>query len=264
MLTPDLYGGMAALLYLLYFWLQLRTRTVESFPNRRVAALTVPAMGMHLIYVVLLISADTGIHLSVWSSAIVVSFVATVSTFYLYLILGYRVLALVIVPLTILTLCCGLLFTPSAGATISQPSAIVHVLISMLAYATLALAAIQALSIIVLHRQLKKSESNTFMNWMPPLQTVESTNMHLLWLGVSLLTMTIVTGFYSRWNFVQQEDYRLHMGLAVTCWILYLALVCGQLWFGWRGLISARLSLLAFAMLLVGYFGLKFVLGYGT
>ena len=263
-IAPDLFGGVAALLYLLYLWLQLRTKAIESFPNRRVAALITPAIAMHLVYAVLLVSTGAGIDLSIWSSAIVMTFVAVVCTFYLYLVQGYRVLALIAVPMAIVALFFGLLLTPRDGTLIDQPTMIAHVLISMLAYATLGLAAVQAGSIIMLHQRLKKNDSTAFVKLMPPLQTVEATAMHLLWLGVSLLTLTVATGLIFRWDFVQQGNYVLHMGIALICWVLYLALICGQLWFGWRGQISARLSLLAFAILLIGYFGLQFAFGYGT
>ena len=263
-MAPDIFGGAAALLYLLYLWRQLRTQDIDKFPNRRVAALVIPAIGLHLIYAVLLVQAGTTLLLSVWSSAVLVTLVASIGTFYLYLVQGYRVLALVIVPLAIISLCCGLLLTPAAGITIAQSGVIAHVVISILAYATLALAAIQAASIIALHQSLKKHESTSFVKLMPPLQTVEATDMYLLWLGVSLLTLAIATGFVVKWDLVQTGYYWLHMSLALACWCLYLGLICGKLWFGWRGQISAQLSLLAFAVLLIGYFGLKFVFGFGT
>ncbi len=263
-IAPDLFGGVAALLYLLYLWLQLRAKAIESFPNRRVAALVTPAMAMHLIYAVLVVSTGSGIYLSIWSSAVIMTFVAMVCTFYLYLVQGYRVLALVAVPLAIISLFFGLLLSPREGALIDHPTAIAHVLISMVTYATLGLAAVQAGSIIVLHQRLKRNDSTAFVKLMPPLQTVEATAMHLQWLGVTFLTLTIVTGLIFRWDFVQQGNYVLHLGIALICWVLYLALICGQLWFGWRGQISARLSLLAFAILLIGYFGLQFAFGYGT
>ena len=114
-IAPDLFGGVAALLYLLYLWLQLRAKAIETFPNRRVAALVTPAMGVHLIYAVLVVTTGSGISLSIWSSAVVMTFVAMLFTFYLYLVQGYRVLALVTVPLAIVSLFIGLLLTPIEG-----------------------------------------------------------------------------------------------------------------------------------------------------
>ena len=262
-LAPDLFGGVAALLYLLYLWLQLRTKDFEQFPNRKVLALVIPALCMHLVYAVTVASTGVGLYLATWSSAVIMTFVAMVCTFYLYIAQGYRVLALVTVPLAIVSLSIGLLMSPSRGVLIEQPAMIAHVLISMFAYATLALAAIQSGAIITLHHRLKKSDTTTFVKLMPPLQTVEKTGMHMLWLGVSLMTLAIVTGLVFRWDYVSLGNYALHMGLALLCWVIYLALICGQLWFGWRGQISARLSLVAFAFLVAGYFGLKFVFGYG-
>lgn len=263
-MDPDLFGCFAALLYLLYFWLQVRTRDIEAFSNRRVLAIVLPGMGAHLIYTVMLLTDEAGILISIWSTAVLMTFVAMLCTFYLYLLQAYRVLALVTVPLTIIVLVCAVLFTPVVGSVYMQSGVVIHILVSIMAYATLALAAVQALAIIVLHIRLKKQPSTSFVIWMPPLQQVETTDMHLLWLGGSLLTLSVATGFIFRWEFLQQGNYMLHMGLALACWLLYLALICGQLWFGWRGQTSARLSLSAFAILLIGYFGLNFVFGYGT
>lgn len=263
-MAPDLFGGIAALLYLLYFWLQLRTRDIESFSNRKVLAIVVPAMCAHLIYAAMLLTHGFGIVISVWSSAVLMTLTAMLCTFYLYVLQAYRVLTLFTVPLTVVALVGALLFTPVEGTYYEQPGIVVHILVSMLAYATLALAAVQALSIICLHVLLKRQPLTNFVRWMPPLQQVETTDMHLLWLGGSLLTVSVATGFIFRWDFLQAGNYMWHMSLAVSCWVLYLALICGQLWFGWRGQTSARLSLSAFAILLIGYFGLNFVFGYGT
>lgn len=263
-MTPDLFGGIAAILYLTYLWLQLRSQAFESFSKRRVVALVLPALLSHLIYAIFLIHTPSGIEINAWSSAVLMLCVASGLTFYLYLVQGYRILALVVVPVAILVLVGSLAVPVITGAQIDQVGVMTHVLISMLAYATLALSAIQAAAIIALHQRLKRHDSTAFIKLMPPLQTVEATDMVLLWIGVVLLTLAIATGFVVRWEFVQQGNYLLHLVLALGCWVIYLALIAGKLWFGWRGLVSARLSLVAFAVLLVGYLGLKFALGYGA
>ncbi|MYD42575.1 MAG: hypothetical protein F4W90_01630 [Gammaproteobacteria bacterium] len=263
-MTPDLFGGIAALLYLAYLWLQLRSKAFETFSNRRVAAFALPALLSHLIYAVFLIQTEAGIQLTAWSSAVLVLWVATALTFYLYLVQGYRVLAFIVVPLSFIAIGGSLALPMTHNPPIEQTTAIVHVLVSMLAYATLALAALQAGAIIALHYRLKKHDATAFIKLMPPLQTVESTSSWLLWLGGALLTISIATGFIGRWDFVQEGNYLTHLTLAFAAWFIYVALIAGQLWFGWRGLLSARLSLLAFAVLVLGYFGLTFIFGYGT
>lgn len=263
-LVLDLAAGISALLYLLYLWLQLRNISNDSFTKHQVAALIVPAIVVHLIYASLLFRVSDGYSLTIWSSAVAVTWVAVVTTFYLHLSQGFRVLALIVVPITIVILVLSNILSPLQESPISDPGVFVHVMLSLFAYGILALAAIQAVAILVLHRSLKKHDSTTFIQLMPPLQTVESTSMQLLWLGTALLTLSITTGFTLLWQTLQNENYWLHMGLAVSCWAIYLALLCGQLWFGWRGQISARLSVSAFCVLFLGYMGLSIVFDYGT
>ena len=230
---------------------------------RRVAALILPPILIHLVYAVVLFRVADGFNLSLWSSSVVVTWVAVVATFFLHMVHGYRVLAIVVVPITIVVLVLANWMSPSEGSTISTASVSIHVLISLLAYAILALAAIQAGAILALHRSLKQHDSTTFIKMMPPLQLVESTSMGLLWVGILLLTLSITTGFTMLWDELQRGNYWYHMGLAVGCWCAYLALLGGQLWFGWRGQTSARLSLAAFSLLVVGYLGLRITFGFG-
>ena len=260
----DLLGGIAALIYLLYVWLQLRNMKDDGLTNRHVIAIILPATVIHLIYALLLLRITDGLYLSLWSSAVVVMWVASVATFYLHLVQGYRILALVITPITILVLLCAMLFSSRSGVPIVGTNVLIHVVISMLAYAVLALAALQAVAILVLHRSLKKHVSTTFIKLMPPLQRVESTSMYLLWMGVSFLTVSVATGFTLLWEELAKGNYWTHMAIAVACWVVYLGLVSGQLWFGWRGQTSSRLSLTAFALLVIGYLGLRIVFDFGV
>ena len=48
--------------------------------------------------------------------------------------------------------------------------------------------------------------------------------------------------------------------LSSAAWITYAALLAGHQLFGWRGGTAVRWTLIAFALLLLGYFGSKFVL----
>ena len=48
--------------------------------------------------------------------------------------------------------------------------------------------------------------------------------------------------------------------LALASWFLYAGLLLGHSIFGWRGTTAVRWTLIAFTLLVLGYFGSKFVI----
>ncbi|MBZ0092112.1 MAG: cytochrome c biogenesis protein CcsA, partial [Sulfuricellaceae bacterium] len=47
---------------------------------------------------------------------------------------------------------------------------------------------------------------------------------------------------------------------ATLSWAIFASLLIGRHWYGWRGRIAIRWTLIGFAMLLLAYIGSKFVL----
>jgi ABC-type uncharacterized transport system permease subunit len=93
------------------------------------------------------------------------------------------------------------------------------------------------------------------------MESMESLFITMLWLGVGLLTLSIGTGMF----FLQDMfDQRLvhHTVLTTLSWFIYAGFLTGHHLFGWRGVTGVRWNLAAFALLLLGYLGSKFVLEY--
>lgn len=170
-------------------------------------------------------------------------------------------LLLLVIPVAVFTLLCALLISP--GNT--EPSALsatllVHITLSLAAYSALMLAACQSVLLAVLERRLRAPEQQA-TSWLPPLETMERTLVAMLWIGLTLLTAAILTGFlFLEDMFAQQVAH--HIVITSLSWLVYAVFLAGRHLFGWRGLTAVRWTLVAFGLLVIGYLGSKFVLEY--
>ena len=80
-----------------------------------------------------------------------------------------------------------------------------HILISILAYSLLAIAALQALLVGYQDWQLKHKHQNQLMRALPPLQTMEVLLFELIWAGQILLTLSLISGFLFYEDFFAQK-----------------------------------------------------------
>lgn len=161
-------------------------------------------------------------------------------------------------PLAILGLTLSL-FAPSTytPGTLT-PGAESHILLSILAYSVLTIAAAQALLVAVQDRHLRTHKQG-LMNALPPLQTMESLLFSLIGTGFVLLTLAIVTGFLTLNDlFAQHVAHKTVLTLAA--WAVFAVLLTGRHWLGWRGPTAIRFTLWGFALLLLGFYGSKLVL----
>ena len=140
------------------------------------------------------------------------------------------------------------------------PNLTVHVLTSLAAYSILAYAACHAILLIYLDHALRVKTTNAFLSMFPPLESAEKILFNAIWVGLFLLTVANITGLVFFWRELFSEVSHLHMIFTMIAWVLYAFVMFGHVRFGWRGNFTTRLSLIAFAFLLAGYFGLRFLL----
>jgi ABC-type uncharacterized transport system permease subunit len=77
--------------------------------------------------------------------------------------------------------------------------------------------------------------------------------------GLALLTLGIVAGFMFVEDFMAQ--HLLHKTvLSLIAWVIFAVLLWGRFRRGWRGRTAVRYTLAGFAVLMLGFFGSKFVL----
>lgn len=143
----------------------------------------------------------------------------------------------------------------SASNTLS-PALQAHIILSLLAYACLTLAALQAISYALQNASLRRGEHR---HNRPPLQVTEDMVFHLVIIGFVLLCASIASGFLFVDDFFSQHLAHKAVFSLLAC-ALFGALIAGRLMRGWRGRIAIRWTLCAYASLLLAYFGSKLVL----
>lgn len=136
----------------------------------------------------------------------------------------------------------------------------VHIILSVIAYGLLTIAAFQALLLSFGDYELRHRKLS-LLRHLPPLQTMDALLFEILWAGLIFLSLSIATGFiFLRNNVMAIPGLLHHTTITLAAWIVFAILLSGRYRRGWRGAIASRWTLAGFALLALGYLGSKFVL----
>lgn len=167
-------------------------------------------------------------------------------------------LGILVYPLAAFPLIFGALF-PDAIDKVIPLNIASHVFLSITAYALLAIAVCQSVLLKIQERHLHARSINTFINKLPPLQTMERLLFQSLRIGFYLLTLSLATGFIFIDDFFTQN--LMHKtALSIVAWVIFATLVIGRRAFGWRGKQAIIATQIGFGILVIAYYGSKFVI----
>lgn len=145
----------------------------------------------------------------------------------------------------------------------------IHLLIAFTAYGLITVAALHALLMAALDRQLHRpvqsastrSMFSRALDSMPPLLVQEVLLFRLIWFGFGVLTLTVITGAVVSMRFKSQWIPMDHKTIfTLLSWLTFVGLLIGRHLRGWRGRIALRWTLTGFAFMLLAYTGSHFVL----
>lgn len=140
-----------------------------------------------------------------------------------------------------------------------SPGMFAHILISILAYSLLTIATIQAITLSLQERHLKHHHMGGILKTLPPLQTMEQILFELLWIGMALLSLSLLSGFiFIDDIFAQHLAHKTFF--SILAWCLYATLLWGRHQLGWRSQTAARWTIGGFISLMLAYYGSKLVL----
>lgn len=134
-----------------------------------------------------------------------------------------------------------------------------HAWCALLAYATLAVAALLAMLLWAQERALRRREFHPWLRSLPPLTELESLLFRTIAVGFVLLTATLLTGVLFVEDLLAQHLVHKTV-LSMLSWLAFGALLLGRWRYGWRGAMAVRWTLVAMALLVLAFFGSKFVL----
>ena len=167
-------------------------------------------------------------------------------------------LGIIVYPLAAIALLFSLTF-PDTQNKLIEVSIAAHVFLSIGAYALLAIAVCQSVLLNIQEKLLHEHQINSFINKLPPLQTMEDFLFQTLKMGCFLLTLSLASGFLFIDDFFTQELTAKTL-LSIIAWAVFVGLVVGHKIFGWRGKHAILATQIGFAVLVLAYFGTKFVL----
>lgn len=134
-----------------------------------------------------------------------------------------------------------------------------HLIVAFLAYGLLAVAALHAVLMTMLEKQLHRG---AFMKeGAPPLLTLEAMLFRTITAGFALLTLAVFSGvFFSEELFGTALQFTHKIVFAILSWLVFGGLLLGRHFRGWRGRTALVWTITGFTFLLLAYLGTQFVL----
>jgi len=179
----------------------------------------------------------------------------------IYLVIGssYRLslMGAFTAPVASVLLLFAVAFAPSQAAARRikvNPWLEAHTSFSMVACGAFALACIAGVMFLLQERQLKTRHPSSIFYRLPPITALSVANSRLLWLGFTLFTVGLATGFLigDRINWVQA-------GWSILVWCVYGGIIVARMRHAMAAKWVAALSIVAFSLLLSTFWGIRFI-----
>ena len=170
-----------------------------------------------------------------------------------------RALGVVVFPLAAMVLLGYALYGHAAHPEPLDWRLLLHAWLALLSYATLAIASLLAIFLWGQERALRRREFHRWLRALPPLTELETLLFRTITVGFVLLGAVLLTGVLFVDDLLAQHLVHKTV-LSVLSWLAFAALLVGRWRLGWRGVTAVRWTLVAMALLVLAFFGSKFVL----
>ena len=125
----------------------------------------------------------------------------------------------------------------------------IHFFLSTLVLIVLCIAALQALLLASQEWILKHKQAISFIHYFPPLEVMETYLFILISIAIVLLTLVLTTSL-ALFHPIYREELWKKTLLSIVAWLILLMLLIGRSYFGWRGKIAIRWTLIG--VILIG------------
>ena len=241
--------------------LRLRDRfqgQVAKHRQRLVIAWSI-ALLLHGLTVITPLFHATVVAINFATASSIVMWLSSALLFVTMLFRPLEALGLFVFPFTIAAMLLPL-WDPEQGRSIDLSSGLgIHIFTSLLAYSMLTLAALQALLLAMQNKHLHNHHPGGLIRTLPPLQDMEALLFKLLFVGIALLSAGLISGALYVDNLFSQHLVHKTV-LSIIAWGTFSTLLFGHWRYGWRGRIAIRWTLTGFVLLMLAFFGSKFVL----
>ena len=258
-MSMTLISTFASSCYIIATLMQLKSVTSDKVYHSRAKLLGGLAAVLHGYAAIYGLLSGTGIDLGIYPmlSLITLSIVAIV--LFTSMRRPIENLFVVIFPVAAVALLLELSLQNESTIREEIPTGMIgHIILSIIAYSILTIAAIQA-ALLSLGDNLLRNRRLAFLRRMPSLETMEQLMFEMVAWGLGFLTLSIASGFFSLRD-ISSPGLWHHTIITLMAWTVFLVLLWGRYSRGWRGEIASRWALIGFVLLALGYFGSKVVL----
>jgi ABC-type uncharacterized transport system permease subunit len=257
--TMELLAVLAIALYVAAAAALARPLLNEGRATPRRAALVTGSLAVLLHFAVLFGIHRGAVDLHFYAALSLVSAVIAALTLIVNLTRPVAALGIILFPLAGLFLAIDEFLAPTTAPFPLDWQIALHVTIALLAYSLLAIAAVLALLLATQERALRSRQFSAWARTLPPLTQTESLMFRLIGAGFALLTLTLLSGILFVHNLHAQHQAHTAI-LSLVAWIIFGVLLFGRWRWGWRGPRAVYLTLAGMVILLLAFFGSKFVL----
>jgi len=260
MLILEIITGLCYLACTLWLIANLyNKKIVQNKPNKGILGLTFLALLAHSFIIYSTMITAQGLNISFVNSFSLVAWLIV----FLYLLVEIRkpaeTLGFFILPIACIAIFLQLFQSDSVTLITRSFELQLHIILSLLAYGLLTIAAGQSILLLIQTHYLKNKHLGGFIRSLPPLQSMETLLFQVIQIGFILLTLALLSGFIFLDNIFAQ--HLLHKTvLSIIAWLLFATLLWGRWHFGWRGKKAINFTLGGFIFLMLSYFGTKIVL----
>ncbi len=246
-------------LFFYFVALLLLIKQLKSIDNNLamyVYSATALALISHIFVIIALFDNNYNILLGMANSAILITFIVVFIFYITSIIYKINALGVFIYPVVIIIIVLQEIF-PDKNIALIQMSW--HIMLSIISYSLLVVAFFLSILLTMQNKHLHQKNINSFINHLPPLQSTEHLLFSTIIIGFILLTLALISGFiFMQDIFIQ---HLLHKTvLSIIAWFIFLFLISGRMIFGWRNKQIITAIQIAFIILILAYFGSKFVL----
>lgn len=252
-----IYAGFGA--YVWGFW---QNRPNDEYPIKKELSILAPVLLVHswLIWSpilsghMVLLGFGAALNLIIWLM-LLMYFCGN----FFYSLKGLQIL---LYPLASLSLLVAILLPgETSGYPIQDIPFIIHIASSILAYCLFAIAALFAVLIFLVERDLRLRKFSALMRFLPSLLSLEKLMFQAIWAGFILLSISVATGtIFSESVFHKPFEWTHKSIFGVFSWVIYAILILCRMLLSWRGKKAVWLALIGFVSLMFAYVGSKFIL----
>jgi len=226
----------------------------------RPIALGVAAIAIAMHFMIVLGIHQGGINLHFFAALSLVGLVVAALTLVVNLFRPVAGLGVVVFPLAAVLLAISTWLAPPTTPLPIEWQIKLHVTFAILGYGVLAIAALLAILLAYQEQALRNHRLDSgLIRALPPLTSTETLMFRLIGAGFVLLTLTLLSGVLFVDNLFAQHLVHKTV-LSIAAWVVFGILLFGRWRWGWRGRRAVRLTLAGMAILLLAFFGSKFVL----